>query len=68
MSAVLVKSGGIAIDPELAQITVIRSLYWEKVWLRDIYGKPEMGIALRAGDRVMIETGTRVLILLEQPY
>ena len=63
----LVKSGGIAIDPELAQITVIRSLYWGKVWLRDIYGNPEMGIVLRAGDSVMIETSSRVLILFEQP-
>ena len=63
----LVKSGGITIDPELAQITIMRSLYRGKVWLKDIYGNPEMGIALRAGDRVMIETATRVLILFEQP-
>ncbi len=64
LSAMLAKSGGVTIDPELAQVTVFRGVRREKVWLRDIYDYPEMGIALRGGDRILVEMDTRAFTSL----
>ena len=60
----LAKSGGVDIDPEFVQITVIRGLRREKVWLRDLYDHSEMDIALRGGDRILIEMAKRAFISL----
>ncbi len=64
LTAMLPKSGGVNIDPELVQITVIRGLRREKVWLRDLYDHPEMDIALRGGDRVLLQRATRAFTSL----
>ncbi|MGC9367925.1 MAG: polysaccharide biosynthesis/export family protein [Paracoccaceae bacterium] len=59
LSAMLAAAGGITIEPEIAQITVIRGKERGKIWFQDLYEHPELDIALRPGDRVLVEEDTR---------
>lgn len=59
LSAMLAKSGGVAIEPEIAQITVTRDGRSGKVWLKDLYRNPKMDIALRPGDVILVEKDQR---------
>ncbi len=64
LSAMLANAGGIAIEPEIAQITVIRGDQRSKVWFQDLFKHPEFDIALRAGDRILVEEDTRAFTAL----
>ena len=64
LSAMLAKAGGVAIEPEVAQITIMRGPRREKVWFQDLYDHPNMDIALRGGDRILVETDTRAFTSL----
>ncbi len=64
LSAMLAQAGGVTIEPEVAQITVIRGAKREKVWFQDLYDHPKMDIALRGGDRILVETDTRAFTTL----
>jgi len=64
LSAMLANAGGIAIEPEIAQITVIRGEQRSKVWFQDLFKHPEFDIALRAGDRILVEEDTRAFTAL----
>lgn len=59
LSAMLAQAGGVTIDPEIAQITVIRGNHQGKVWFQDLYRHPRFDIALRGGDRILVEGDTR---------
>lgn len=59
LSAMLAQAGGLTIDPEIAQVTVIRGQHTGKVWFQDLYRNPRFDIALRGGDRILIEGDTR---------
>lgn len=59
LSTMLAAAGGISIRPEIAQVTVIRGNMREKVWFQDLYNKPGFDIALRGGDRILVEEDTR---------
>ncbi len=59
LSAMLAQAGGVTIDPEIAQVTVIRGQHTGKVWFQDLYRNPRFDIALRGGDRILIEGDTR---------
>ena len=59
LSPMLARAGGVAIEPEIAQITVIRGDKRGKIWFQDLYEHPELDIALRAGDRILVEEDTR---------
>jgi len=59
LSAMLAKAGGVTIEPEIAEITVIRGSQRGKIWFQDLYDNPSLDIALRAGDRILVETDTR---------
>lgn len=59
LSAMLARAGGIAVATEIAQITVIRGKQRGKIWFEDLYKHPELDIALRNGDRILIEEDTR---------
>jgi polysaccharide biosynthesis/export protein len=59
LSAMLARAGGVTIDPEIAQITVIRGTHQGKIWFNDIYRNPRFDIALRGGDRILVEGDTR---------
>lgn len=59
LTTMLARAGGISISPEIAQVTVIRGDKRSKVWLQDLYQNPELDIALRGGDRILVEEDTR---------
>ena len=59
LSAMIAAAGGVTISPEIAQIKLIRGNRKGKIWLQDLYDKPGMDVALRAGDRILIEEDTR---------
>jgi polysaccharide export outer membrane protein len=59
LAAMLAQAGGVTIDPEIAQITVIRGNHTGKVWFQDLFRNPRFDIALRGGDRILIEGDTR---------
>jgi len=59
LSTMLANAGGITIEPEIAQITVLRGGMRSKVWFQDLYKHPELDIALRDGDRILVEEDTR---------
>lgn len=64
LSAMLARAGGVTIEPEIAQITVIRGQHRGKIWFQDLYEHPEFDIALRGGDRILIEQDTRAFTAL----
>ena len=59
LATMLARSGGITISPEIAQITVIRGQQRGKIWFEDLYKHPELDIALRGGDKILVEQDTR---------
>jgi len=59
LSAMLAQAGGVTIDPEIAQVTVLRNGHTGKVWFQDLFRNPRFDIALRGGDRILVEGDTR---------
>ncbi|NEK24681.1 polysaccharide export protein [Sulfitobacter sp. JBTF-M27] len=59
LGTMLAQAGGVTIEPEIAQITVIRGTHRGKIWLQDLYDHPELDIALRGGDRILVEEDSR---------
>jgi len=59
LATMMARAGGVTIEPEIAQITVIRGKMRGKIWFQDLYDHPELDIALRGGDRILVEEDTR---------
>ncbi|WP_282025469.1 polysaccharide biosynthesis/export family protein [Limimaricola cinnabarinus] len=59
LSAMLAAAGGVSVRPELAQVTVTRGSTTGEIWFQDIYEHPRADIALRGGDRILVEADTR---------
>ena len=59
LTAMLAQAGGVTIAPEVAQITVIRGGHTGTIWLDDLYENPRLDIALRGGDRILVEEDPR---------
>jgi len=59
LATMLARAGGVVIEPEIAQVTVIRGHHRGKIWFQDLYDHPELDIALRGGDRILVEEDTR---------
>ncbi len=59
LSAMLARAGGVVVEPEIAQVTVFRHGKQGKIWFQDIYKDPRNDIALRAGDRILVEGDAR---------
>jgi polysaccharide export outer membrane protein len=64
LSAMLARSGGVTIDPDIAIVRVTRGAYTGKIWLRDLYANPALDIALRPGDTIVIEEDSRKFVAL----
>lgn len=64
LSAMLARAGGVSIEPDVAIVRVTRGNHTGKVWLRDLYSSPRLDIALRNGDRIIIENDTRAFVAL----
>jgi len=59
LATMLAQAGGVTIQPEIAQVTVIRGKQQGKIWFQDLYDHPELDIALRGGDKILVEEDTR---------
>jgi polysaccharide export outer membrane protein len=59
LTAMLAEAGGITLPPEITQITLIRGAHSGTIWLEDLYADPRLDIALRAGDRILVEEDER---------
>ncbi|MCF6431804.1 polysaccharide biosynthesis/export family protein [Leisingera sp. MMG026] len=59
LSSMLAQAGGVTIQPEIAQVTVIRGQEKGKIWFQDLFDHPELDVALRGGDRILVEEDTR---------
>ncbi|WP_132544506.1 polysaccharide biosynthesis/export family protein [Rhodovulum euryhalinum] len=64
LTGMLATAGGIAIPPEVARITLLRGHQRGEVWFQDLYDHPEIDIALRNGDRILVERDTRAFTAL----
>ena len=59
LSAMIARAGGVSVQPEIAQVTVVRGDHTGEIWFEDLYSHPGHDIALRAGDRIFVEQDTR---------
>ncbi len=64
LTAMLARAGGVTIEPEIAQVTVFRGNQKGKVWFQDLYKDPHFDIALRPGDRILVEEDSRAFTAL----
>lgn len=59
LATMLANAGGVEIQPEIAQVTVIRGNEQGTIWFQDLFNHPELDIALRGGDRILVEEDSR---------
>ncbi len=64
LTAMLARAGGITLPPEITQITLIRGQHKGTIWLDDLYENPVLDIALRGGDRILVEEDKRFFTAL----
>nr|WP_283254927.1 polysaccharide biosynthesis/export family protein [Marivita sp. GX14005] len=59
LASMLANAGGVGLSTEIAQVTLTRGGRSETIWFEDLYDHPELDIALRDGDRILIEADER---------
>jgi polysaccharide export outer membrane protein len=59
LSAMLARAGGVRLVPDVAQIKIERGGQTGRIWLQDLYDNPRYDIALRGGDRIIVEEDRR---------
>jgi len=64
LATMLAKAGGVAIDANVAIVRVTRGNHSSRIWLNDLYENPRLDIALRPGDRIVIEEDSRSFVAL----
>ncbi len=64
LAAMLARAGGVVIEPEIAQVTVTRGSHQGTIWFEDLYDDPRLDIALRGGDRILVEEDSRAFTAL----
>ncbi|MEM8731313.1 MAG: polysaccharide biosynthesis/export family protein [Pseudomonadota bacterium] len=64
LATMLAQAGGVTIEPEIAQIIVKRGHTTGQIWFQDLYEFPELDIALRGGDQILVEPDTRAFSVL----
>ncbi|WP_151718059.1 polysaccharide biosynthesis/export family protein [Gemmobacter serpentinus] len=64
LSAMIAKAGGVAIEPAVAVVRVTRGSETGQVWMQDLFQNPAMDIALRGGDRIVVERDQRAFTAL----
>jgi polysaccharide export outer membrane protein len=64
LTAMLASAGGVSVEPSLAQIKVIRGGKTGTIWFEDLYDDPRADIALRNGDRILVEADQRAYTAL----
>lgn len=64
LTAMLARAGGVSVEPEIAQVKVIRGSHTGTIWFNDLFRNPGSDIALRPGDRILVEADTRAYTAL----
>ena len=64
LNAMLARAGGVSIEPEIAKVKVIRGSKIGEIWFEDLFSNPQMNIALRGGDRILVEADPRTFTAL----
>ncbi|MCP5038422.1 MAG: polysaccharide export protein [Rhodobacteraceae bacterium] len=59
LNAMLARAGGVSIEPEIAQVKIIRGSKTGTIWFEDLFENPSFDIALRGGDRILVEEDSR---------
>ncbi len=59
LATMLAQAGGVAIEPEIAQVSVTRQGKTGTIWFEDLYDHPQLDIPLRNGDKILVEGDTR---------
>ncbi len=59
LSSMLALAGGVAIVPDIAQVKLERNGKVGRIWLQDLYDNPRDDVALRGGDRIIVEEDRR---------
>jgi polysaccharide export outer membrane protein len=59
LSAMLAAAGGVTVDPEIAQVTLVRGTQRGTIWFQDLFRDAALDIALRDGDRILVEEDGR---------
>jgi polysaccharide export outer membrane protein len=78
LTAMIARAGGVSVPTQSAMITVSRGAHTARVSLDDLIRHPELDLALRGGDRILVEedqrrfsvlgaTGTQTLLSFESP-
>ena len=64
LGAMMARAGGVSIPAEIAVVRIIRGTKTGKIWYKDLFEHPELDIALRNGDRILVEEDTRAFTAL----
>ena len=64
LATMLARAGGVTIEPETAIVRVTRGGKTGQIWLQDLFSNPGLDIALRAGDKIVVEKDTRAFVAL----
>ena len=65
LSSMIAAAGGItAVTPDSARITVVRGGQRQTIWYQDLFDDPRYDIALRDGDRIIVEEDNRSFTVL----
>ncbi len=60
----LSQAGGVSVSSDIALVTLIRGDQRGTVWYEDLFRNPKLDVALRGGDRILVEEDSRSYIAL----
>lgn len=60
----LSQAGGVSVASDIALVTLIRGDQRGTVWYEDLFRNPRLDVALRGGDRILVEEDSRSYIAL----
>lgn len=64
LSGMLSRAGGVAVGSDIALVTLMRGNEKGTVWYEDLFSNPKLDVALRGGDRILVEADSRSYIAL----
>ena len=64
LAAMIARAGGVTTPPEITQIQLTRGSVSDRIWLSDLYANPVLDVALRNGDRILVQEDTRAFVAL----
>ena len=64
LAAMLAKAGGVVIEADIAQVRILRGRQTGTIWLQDLYDTAAADVALRSGDKIIVEEDRRAFTAL----